>query len=159
MYTELINCKGFDTLSTLLWDQLFLDYINAINLCAINDYTFSFSLLSFHICTLCSYNSCQVLQLVDYWQGKGQSSSLECADTHKLFNFHPQRSVVRKYWAGQRWGKHKMKRQAGKALHISLWALCLCHRCSFVLVYKVKEFDFLKTFKCCQRRAAWWYSG
>lgn len=70
---------------------------------------FSFFLLSLHICTLWSYNSCQVLQLVDYWQGKGQSSSLECADTHKLFNFHPQRSVVRMYRAGQRWRKHKIK--------------------------------------------------
>lgn len=56
-----------------------------------------------------------MLQPVDYWQGKGQSSSLECGDTHKLFNFHPQRSVVRKYWAGQRWRKHEIKRQAGKS--------------------------------------------
>lgn len=122
----------------------FLAYINARNLYAVNDYTFSFYLLSLHICTLWPYNSCQVLQPVNYWQGKGQSSSLECGDTHKLFNFRLQRSVVRKYWAGQRWGKHEIKRQAGKALHTSLWALGLCHRCSFALLYNVRAFDFWK---------------
>lgn len=85
------------------------------------DSTFSFYLLSLHICTLWPYSSCQMLQPVDYWQGKGQSSSLECADTHKLFNFHPQRSVVRKYWAGQRWGKYEIKKASrGSAVYFTM---------------------------------------
>lgn len=106
---------------------------------------FHFTFFLLHICALQSYNSCQVLQLVDYWRGKGQSSSLECADTHKLFNFHLQRSVVRKYWTGQRWEKHEMKRQAGKAAYFTI-GLCVCATAVLLTYYtKSKSLIFENT--------------
>lgn len=134
MYAELIIWKEFNTLTHCSENKNIS--VSHKSLAT----PFSSDLLGLHICTLWSYNSCQVLQSVDYWQGKGQSSSLECADTYKLFNFLSQRSVVRKYWAGQRWGetsKKKKKSELGNCCKLH-FGLCVCKNCCF-LSYSTKS--------------------